>query len=204
MEPGPHVEEMEAAIRADGEGLRALLDGDDERARERLAEAVARYRALVGAGAAAQLRPPRRDAQGGGDRRRRGRGGRVRPRAGRRGRLPAVLLRARDRRARRGRRRGARWPPPSGCAPARPRSAVPPTRSRRWPAATPRHTRAAVRAIVADFECREEHLTGVPSPTPRSCSSGSPSRAASPRTPRARCCPSCGRCGSPRRSSSSR
>ena len=41
MEPGPHVEEMEAAIRADGEGLRALLDGDDERARERLAEAVA-------------------------------------------------------------------------------------------------------------------------------------------------------------------
>ena len=29
MEPGPHVEEMEAAIRADGEGLRALLDGDE-------------------------------------------------------------------------------------------------------------------------------------------------------------------------------
>ena len=53
MEPGPHVEEMEAAIRADGEGLRALLDGDDERARERLAEAVARYRASW------ELAPPR-------------------------------------------------------------------------------------------------------------------------------------------------
>jgi hypothetical protein len=36
MQPGPHLEEMEAAIRADGEGLRALLDGDEERARERL------------------------------------------------------------------------------------------------------------------------------------------------------------------------
>ena len=53
MEPGPHVEEMEAAIRADGEGLRALLDGDPERARERLGEAVARYRASW------ELAPPR-------------------------------------------------------------------------------------------------------------------------------------------------
>src|SRR5687767_11718830 len=53
MQPGPHVEEMEAAIRADGEGLRALLDGDEERGRERLAEAVARYRASW------ELAPPR-------------------------------------------------------------------------------------------------------------------------------------------------
>jgi hypothetical protein len=53
MQPGPHVEEMEAAIRADGEGLRALLDGDGERGRERLAEAVARYRASW------ELAPPR-------------------------------------------------------------------------------------------------------------------------------------------------
>ncbi|HET8948956.1 MAG TPA: hypothetical protein VFN44_00555, partial [Solirubrobacteraceae bacterium] len=53
MEPGPHVEEMEAAIRADGEGLRALLDGDDEHGRERLREAVARYRASW------ELAPPR-------------------------------------------------------------------------------------------------------------------------------------------------
>ena len=53
MEPGPHVEEMEAAIRADGEGLRALLDGDDDRGRERLHDAVARYRASW------ELAPPR-------------------------------------------------------------------------------------------------------------------------------------------------
>lgn len=53
MQPGPHVEEMEAAIRADGEGLRALLDGDADRGRERLAEAVARYRASW------ELAPPR-------------------------------------------------------------------------------------------------------------------------------------------------
>jgi len=53
MQPGPHVEEMEAAIRADGEGLRALLDRDEERGRERLAEAVARYRASW------ELAPPR-------------------------------------------------------------------------------------------------------------------------------------------------
>jgi hypothetical protein len=53
MDPGPHVEEMEAAIRADGEGLRALLDGDGETARERLDEAVARYRASW------ELAPPR-------------------------------------------------------------------------------------------------------------------------------------------------
>src|ERR671916_811683 len=53
MQPGPHIEEMQAAIRADGEGLRALLDGDADRGRERLAEAVARYRASW------ELAPPR-------------------------------------------------------------------------------------------------------------------------------------------------
>ena len=53
MQPGPHVEEMEAAIRADGEGLRALLDGDADRGRERLAEAMVRYRASW------ELAPPR-------------------------------------------------------------------------------------------------------------------------------------------------
>src|SRR3954449_4718568 len=53
MQPGPHVEEMEAAIRADGEGLRALLDGDPDRGRQRLREAVARYRASW------ELAPPR-------------------------------------------------------------------------------------------------------------------------------------------------
>src|SRR4051812_13653517 len=53
MQPGPHVEEMQAAIRLDGEGLRALLDGDDALGRERLGEAVARYRASW------ELAPPR-------------------------------------------------------------------------------------------------------------------------------------------------
>src|SRR5688500_9415761 len=53
MQPGPHGEEMEAAIRADGEGLRALLDGDAERAQERLGEAAERYRASW------ELAPPR-------------------------------------------------------------------------------------------------------------------------------------------------
>ena len=63
---------------------------------------------------------------------------------------------------------------------------------------------AAVRAIVADFEAREEHLTGVPVADTALMLE----RLAEPRGlaahPRARCCPSCGRCGSPRRSSSSR
>jgi hypothetical protein len=53
MEPGPHVEEMEAAVRADGDGLRALLDGDEATGRERLSDAVAHYRASW------ELAPPR-------------------------------------------------------------------------------------------------------------------------------------------------
>ena len=53
MQPGPHVEEMEAAVRLDGEGLRALLDGDEALGRERLLEASARYRASW------ELAPPR-------------------------------------------------------------------------------------------------------------------------------------------------
>jgi hypothetical protein len=53
MQPGPHVEEMEAAIRLDGEGLRALLDGDLDAGRVRLLEAAERYRASW------ELAPPR-------------------------------------------------------------------------------------------------------------------------------------------------
>ncbi len=53
MEPGPHVEEMEAAVRADGEGLRALLDGDGPLGHDRLADAAAHYRASW------ELAPPR-------------------------------------------------------------------------------------------------------------------------------------------------
>jgi hypothetical protein len=53
MQPGPHVEEMDAAIRADGEGLRLLLDGHEDAGRERLREAAVRYRASW------ELAPPR-------------------------------------------------------------------------------------------------------------------------------------------------
>ena len=53
MQPGPHAEEMEAAIRLDGEGLRALLDGDVAGGRVWLLEAAARYRASW------ELAPPR-------------------------------------------------------------------------------------------------------------------------------------------------
>jgi hypothetical protein len=53
MEPGPHVEEMEAAVRMDGEGFRALLSGDPVGGRASLRDAVAHYRASW------ELAPPR-------------------------------------------------------------------------------------------------------------------------------------------------
>ena len=53
MDAGPHVDEMQAAIRADGEGLRLLLDGDEAGGRARLLDAAARYRASW------ELAPPR-------------------------------------------------------------------------------------------------------------------------------------------------
>jgi len=53
MEPGPHVEEMQAAIRVDGEGLRRLLEGDAAGGAAQLREAAERYRASW------ELAPPR-------------------------------------------------------------------------------------------------------------------------------------------------
>ena len=53
MEPGPHLEAMQAAIRADGEGQRLLLAGDEAAGAERLREAVALYRSSW------ELAPPR-------------------------------------------------------------------------------------------------------------------------------------------------
>jgi hypothetical protein len=53
MEPGPHVEEMQAAIRMDGEAQRLLLGGDDEAGAARLLEAARRYRESW------ELAPPR-------------------------------------------------------------------------------------------------------------------------------------------------
>ena len=162
MQPGPHVEEMEAAIRADGEGLRALLDGDEPHGRERLAEAVARYRAswelapprsygrLVGmlkaaviagegaAGAAAYAREavPEADSP------------------------PSSYVRAiaalvdGDDDAAAGFAEGMREGSPAFGRAADAIAAL----ARRDAGAYA----AAVRAIVEDFEGREEHLTGVP------------------------------------------
>jgi hypothetical protein len=53
VQPGPHVEEMEAAIRLDGEGQRLLLDGEREAGTAKLLEASARYRRSW------ELAPPR-------------------------------------------------------------------------------------------------------------------------------------------------
>jgi hypothetical protein len=53
VEPGPHVEEMEAAIRLDGEGQRLLLEGSGADGTARLLEAAARYRRSW------ELAPPR-------------------------------------------------------------------------------------------------------------------------------------------------
>jgi hypothetical protein len=44
MEPGPHAEMLDEAIRADGEAFRAMLDGRREDAVARLREAAALYR----------------------------------------------------------------------------------------------------------------------------------------------------------------
>ena len=53
MEPGPHVAEMEAAIRLDGEGQRLLLGGEVEAGAARMLEASERYRRSW------ELAPPR-------------------------------------------------------------------------------------------------------------------------------------------------
>ena len=161
MQPGPHVEQMEAAIRADGDGLRALLEGDTERGRERLAEAVARYRAswelapprsygrLVGmlkaaviAGDAAEAAAYAREAVPDADS------------------PPSAYVRAvaalveGDDRAAAGFADGMRAGSPAFGRAADAIAAL--------VARDAAGYAAAVRAIVDDFEHREEHLTGVP------------------------------------------
>jgi hypothetical protein len=161
MQPGPHVEEMEAAIRADGEGLRALLDGDAPRGRERLDEAVARYRASW------ELAPPRSF-------------GRLV------GMLKAAVIAgdARDAAAYARKQVGEADSPPSAyvlavAALVEGDDGAVPAHAEAMRAGSPAFGRAAdalealaerdgeayaaaVRAIVADFEGRDEHLTGVP------------------------------------------
>ncbi len=161
MQPGPHVEEMEAAIRADGEGLRALLDGDEDRGRERLREAVARYRASW------ELAPPRSF-------------GRLV------GMLKAAVIAgdAADAAAYAREQAGEGDSPPSAyvlamAALVRGDDAGARAAAGGMRAGSPAFVRAAdaiealargdaegyataLAAIVADFEAREEHLTGVP------------------------------------------
>ena len=160
MQPGPHVEEMEAAIRLDGEGLRALLSGDTAGGRERLLEATERYRAswelapprsygrLVGmlkaaviagdaAGAAAYAREavPEADSP-----------------PSSYVRAIAALVEGDDAAA--GFAEGMREGSPAFVRAA---DAITALAARDGEAYT-----AAVRAIVSDFEGRDEHLTGVP------------------------------------------
>ena len=66
----------------------------------------------------------------------------------------AALLEGDDAAGGRGRRGDAR--------PAARPSTGPPRRSPRWPPASRGRYRAAVEAIVADFEGRDAHVTGVP------------------------------------------
>jgi hypothetical protein len=161
VQPGPHVEEMEAAIRLDGEGLRLLLGGDEAGGCERLRAAVERYRASW------ELAPPRSF-----------------------GRLigmlkAAIILGEPDEAAAYARAQvGEADSPPSHYVIAMAalvegddEAAI--TAAEGMRAGSPAFGRAAdavgalarrdahayetaVRAIVSDFEGRDEHLTGVP------------------------------------------
>jgi hypothetical protein len=53
MEPGPHVDEMQTAVRMDGDAQRLLLRGDAEKGAALMREAAARYRTSW------ELAPPR-------------------------------------------------------------------------------------------------------------------------------------------------
>lgn len=161
MQPGPHVEEMEAAVRLDGEGLRALLDGDPERGRERLLEAAARYRAswelapprsfgrLVGMLKAAVIAGDAADAAA-----------YARAQVPEADSPPSAYVRAvaalveSDDEAAAGFAAGMREGSPAF---GRAADAIAALAARDGEAYA-----AAVRAIVADFEGRSEHLTGVP------------------------------------------
>ena len=161
MEPGPHVEEMQAAIRVDGEGLRRLLDGDAQGGTARLRQAAERYRTSW------ELAPPRsygrligmlKAAVIAGD------AGEAtayaRAQVGEADSPPshyvlaiAALVTGDDTAARAaaaGMRAGS---PPFGRA----ANAIEALADR-----DPGRYAAAVREIVTDFEGREEHLTGVP------------------------------------------
>ena len=162
MQPGSHAEEMEAAIRADGAGLRALLDGDEETGRARLHEAVARYRASW------ELAPPRSfgrlvgmlKAAVIGDADPAGAAAYAREAVPEADSPPSSYVRAiaalveGDDDAAAGFAEGMREGSPAF---GRAADAIAALAARDGVAYA-----AAVRAIVSDFEGRDEHLTGVP------------------------------------------
>jgi hypothetical protein len=161
MQPGPHVEEMEVAVRSDGEGLRALLAGDDAAGRAALLDAAAHYRTswelapprsfgrLVGMLKAAVIAGDARDAAA-----------YARAAVPEADSPPSAYLRAiaalveDDDAAAAAFAAGMRA---GSDAFGRAASAIEALAARDGDAYA-----AAVRAIVADFEGRSEHLTGVP------------------------------------------
>ena len=161
MEPGPHVEEMQAAIRVDGEGLRRLLDGDAAGGTARLREAAERYRTswelapprsygrLVGmlkaaviAGDAAEAVAYAREQVG------------VADSPPSHYILAIVALVTGDDTAAHGATAGMRAGSPAFARAADAIEALADGDASRYA--------TAVREIVTDFEGREEHLTGVP------------------------------------------
>jgi hypothetical protein len=162
MEPGPHVEEMQAAIRADGEAFRLLLAGDWAGGEERLGDAARRYRAswelapprsygrLVGMLKAAVIAGDAAEAAA-----------YARAQVGRAPDSPPshyVLAMAAlvdgDDEAARAAAEGMRGGSPAFVRAAAAIEALVDGDAERYA--------AAVREIVADFEGRAEHLTGVP------------------------------------------
>jgi hypothetical protein len=161
MQPGPHAEEMQEAIRLDGEAQRLLLEGDAGAGAARMREAVARYRRswelapprsygrLIGMLKAAIIACDAEDAAA-----------YAREQVGEADSPPshyvvalAALVAGDDEAARaaaEGMREGS---PPFGRA-AEAIEALATGDGDRYA--------VALRAIVSDFEARDDHLTGVP------------------------------------------
>ena len=176
---------MWEAIAADGDAQRALLAGNDARAR-----CAARPSATARPG-----RRPRRarsDGWSATPRRRCWRATTRRPTCASSSATKSTRRRPRGRsrsprcrRATTRRRRGR----PRSCAPARTRSAAPPTPWPRWPRATATRTAPPCTRSSTTSSAARSTSPACRSPTPRSCSSGSPSAGCSPSTRARRCCP---------------
>ena len=163
MEPGPHAELLDAGDPRRRRGVPGHVRGPRRRGRRAPARGRRALPLLVGGRAAAQLRPPGRPPQVGRAGGRRARGGRAgcaaswaaratRPPPATRSRSPAWWRATTP-----GRPRPRRRCAEGGDAFARAAEALAALAAR---GAAPRYD-AAVAAIVADFEGRDAHLTGV-------------------------------------------